>query len=318
MIYIIDYGLAKYYYNETTGQHISFCINKRLTGTSRYASLNTHLGYDQSRRDDLEGIGYSLIYLLKGSLPWQGFQVKNKDQKNSMIMRCKMDMSINELCKGLPDPIIKYMHYCRELSFEETPNYERLISLFKDYFYGMNMKDRFKYDWLLPKLELKDVKRSSSFSIPKNNKRKKASKRISNIGFASLHESPKRIEEAKESKQLILKVPSIIQSSWNESNRAEKDTKECYDSNYGRGSCIFNICGTEEDGKLLYYIDGIPNERPSENNFEVPLFQCRTNFHHWQFPGILKNHLLNLPVNLDVFKRSKSSFSSQRKYEAIS
>ena len=69
MIYIIDYGLAKSYKNPRTGAHISYKTNKYLTGTARYASINTHLGIEQSRRDDLEEIAYTLIYLLKGSLP---------------------------------------------------------------------------------------------------------------------------------------------------------------------------------------------------------------------------------------------------------
>jgi casein kinase 1 len=69
-LFLIDFGLAKRWRNKRTGHHIIFRDGKKLTGTARYASVNTHLGIEQSRRDDMEAISYTLIYLIKGKLPW--------------------------------------------------------------------------------------------------------------------------------------------------------------------------------------------------------------------------------------------------------
>ena len=100
-IYILDFGLAKKFRDSKTHQHISYKENKSLTGTARYASINTHLGIEQSRRDDLEALAHVLIYLSKGKLPWQGVRAKTKEKKHDKILSKKMGTPIEYLCDNI-------------------------------------------------------------------------------------------------------------------------------------------------------------------------------------------------------------------------
>ena len=89
MIYIMDYGLAKKYRNSITGEHIPFKKGKGITGTVRYSSINAQKGNELSRRDDLEGLSYILIYFLNGGLPWSGIKAANKKEKYEKILNVK-------------------------------------------------------------------------------------------------------------------------------------------------------------------------------------------------------------------------------------
>ena len=105
-IYVIDFGLSRRYRDQKTKIHIPYRENKSLTGTARYASINTHLGIEQSRRDDLECLGYVLLYLVRGSLPWQGLKGILPKEKQSAIMEKKMEISPAMLSKNYSSNII--------------------------------------------------------------------------------------------------------------------------------------------------------------------------------------------------------------------
>ncbi|XP_011091295.1 casein kinase 1-like protein 11 isoform X2 [Sesamum indicum] len=151
LVYIIDYGLAKKYRDLQTHKHIPYRENKNLTGTARYASVNTHLGVEQSRRDDLESLGYVLMYFLRGSLPWQGLKAGTKKQKYDKISEKKMLTPIEVLCKSYPSEFISYFHYCRSLRFDDKPDYSYLKRLFRDLFIREGYQFDYVFDWTVLK-----------------------------------------------------------------------------------------------------------------------------------------------------------------------
>ncbi|CAL9123962.1 casein kinase I isoform delta-like [Musa troglodytarum] len=150
-VYIIDFGLAKKYRDSSTHQHIPYRENKNLTGTARYASVNTHLGIEQSRRDDMESLGYVLMYFLRGSLPWQGLKAGTKKQKYEKISERKVATSIEALCRGYPSEFASYFHYCRSLRFDDKPDYAYLKRLFRDLFIHEGFQFDYVFDWTVLK-----------------------------------------------------------------------------------------------------------------------------------------------------------------------
>lgn len=150
---VIDFGLAKKYRDPRTHLHIAYRENKNLTGTARYALVNTHLGIEQLRRDDLELLGYVLIYFCRGLLPWQGLKAATKRQKYDRIMEKKMTTPNNVLTKGLPNEFLEYMDYIKTLRFDDKPDYPYLRKLFRDLFKRENYRYDYVFDWTLYKFQ---------------------------------------------------------------------------------------------------------------------------------------------------------------------
>ena len=146
--YCIDFGLSKRYRHPRTLQHIPHRDGRSLTGTPRYASINNHLGIEQSRRDDLESIGYVLVYFLKGGLPWQGLKARNAQKKYRLILEKKQSITIQQLCDGLPSQFSEYLAYTRSLRFDAKPNMTYLRGLFRDLFHQQGFASGpFEWDW---------------------------------------------------------------------------------------------------------------------------------------------------------------------------
>ena len=154
IVYILDFGLSKKYRSIRTRQHIKFTSNKKLTGTARYASINALKGCEQSRRDDLESIGYVLMNFLKESLPCQGLQINKGEDRYKKIYIKKKNTSAESLCEGFPNEFRDYVNYTRNLGFEDDPDYNYLKSLFFKVLERENCIIDFYYDWMKEKPEI--------------------------------------------------------------------------------------------------------------------------------------------------------------------
>lgn len=155
---VIDFGLAKKYRDPKTHLHIPYRENKNLTGTARYTSINTHLGVEQSRRDDLESLGYVLMYFLRGSLPWQGLKAATKKQKYDRIMEKKMTTPTELLCRGFPSEMAIYLNCCRSLRFDDKPDYSYLRKLFRDLFVREGFQYDYVFDWSVQQRATEEAK----------------------------------------------------------------------------------------------------------------------------------------------------------------
>ena len=131
IIYLIDFGLSKKYRSSITGNHIKCTRIKKFVGSLRYASINALRLREQSRRDDLESIGYMLIYLIKGKLPWDNIKIDNKRTSYLKFSQYKKNISPELLCNNLPEEFLDYIKYVRNLNFEDEPDYNYLKSLFQ-------------------------------------------------------------------------------------------------------------------------------------------------------------------------------------------
>ena len=146
-VYLLDFGLAKKYRSSVTLVQYPLINKKKLTGTARYASINALKGFEQSRRDDLEAVGYVLMYFLRGSLPWQGLAGKNKEERYKRILNKKMETSPYDLCLGFPEEFEKYIEYTRNMEYVEQPLYDTLRGYFIKVLEKENEDFDYIYDW---------------------------------------------------------------------------------------------------------------------------------------------------------------------------
>ena len=182
IVYVIDFGLSKKYWSANTNTHIKFSINKKLTGTARYASVNALRGCEQSRRDDLEAIGYVLMYFLRGSLPWQGLKIDKKDDRYKKIYEKKKATSPEELCSGFPNELCEYIKYTRHLDFEAKPDYIYLKGLLKNIMMKNSFEFDFYYDWCTekPVIAVPSIEAASTTDVSENKERVKTEENVSN------------------------------------------------------------------------------------------------------------------------------------------
>ena len=147
-LYLVDFGLAKKYRSSKTLKQYPYIKKKKLTGTARYASIHAMEEMEQSRRDDLEAVGYVLMYFIRGNLPWQGLKLKSNEDRYKKILDKKKEVSTAELCSECPRIFFDYVDYSKKLGFAEEPNYELYKKKFLNYVVNIK-KEKFDYifDW---------------------------------------------------------------------------------------------------------------------------------------------------------------------------
>ncbi|KAJ3198752.1 casein kinase I [Entophlyctis luteolus] len=184
MVYMVDFGMAKQYRDPKTKAHIPYREKKSLSGTARYMSVNTHLGREQSRRDDLEALGHVFFYFLRGSLPWQGLKAATNKQKYEKIGETKQTTPIAELCEGLPEEFGIYQNYARDLKFDEQPDYEYLKGLLNKVLAKNGYIDDGIYDWMI-ELDNQRVKKERQRPTESSSQRKPADASTAAIVYQS-------------------------------------------------------------------------------------------------------------------------------------
>lgn len=158
--FIVDFGISKVY-RDGNGVHIPYRDKKSFIGTTRYASISAHNGIEISRKDDLESLIYVLVFLFKGSLPWQNLKV-SESEKTKKVGEMKMKLNSEEICKDLPEEFVKFLNYVKNLSFKQNPDYNFLKGLILKIATNNNFQMDNVWDWIMPlKIDVKEKKKTA-------------------------------------------------------------------------------------------------------------------------------------------------------------
>ena len=251
IIYLIDFGLAKKYKSSKGNhEHIKYSENKKLIGTARYASINALKGCEQGRRDDMESLGYVLMYFLRGNLPWQGLKVCKDEDRYKKIYEIKKNTPADELCAGFPKQFCEYIRYTRNLGFEQEPNYDYLKKLIYNVMNKYEYNFDFLFDWGLKKGRNKNNKTKEEPNINNNinddNNSNKFNDKINNNN--DIKNNCKTNEKKK---------PSIINSN-KKNNSATKKILKIKNSKFHQTYCERN---TKQKNLFNKKINGIETKK---------------------------------------------------------
>ena len=202
LIYLIDFGLSEKFQSTKTGKHIKISQLKTFIGSVNFCSSNATRLLQQSRRDDLESIGYMLVYLMKGSLPWQNVKIDNKKENYFKVAQLKKLINPEILCKDLPKEFAQYLRYVKNLKFEEEPNYAYLRNLFVKMMEKQGLEEgRCFFSWVnLNDMNIKYIRREINLS-----KRSSSRKRVINKIRKTLENSRMNHSENKKDKDDFLR-----------------------------------------------------------------------------------------------------------------
>ena len=262
-IYIIDFGLAKKYYSVSRAQHIKFITGKHLVGTASYCGRNAHRGYEQGRRDDIESIGYVLMYFLLGVLPWQGLKAKKNEDQFEKIAQKKYTTSFEELTLGQPEEFLNYFKHVDRLQFEDQPNYVYLIGLFQSVIDKYCQDCLYDFDWKKDSCTYisrgtNNINQQTDISLIVNKNNDASAMDNSNINEEEENEENK--ENGEHNKKRIKKnevfigedkTPMDNKEERNEENNEDNNNKRDKDNNkLRRSKSMLNVRNKKTDKNL--------------------------------------------------------------------
>ena len=236
LIYLIDYGLSKKYKDIKNDIHIPFRNDRPLTGTLRYISINTHKGFEQSRRDDIESACYIIIYFLNGKLNWDGIKCKTKEEKIQKIMEKKEEFKNNKEYKNLHPSFSQIMQYIYNLNFEEKPNYEYIFGVINkglEQFNGESNYEKSLYDWQSIEFVVEPI-----FMIEEIKQKKFLEKRKEEI--KRKEEEEKKEKEEEKNKEIENKLLSHKNNINNQKNKHKNDENKNSNGNNNKKKVIDN------------------------------------------------------------------------------
>ena len=339
MIYIIDFGLAKKYRSSKTLEHIKFRLTKKLTGTTRYASVNALKGGEQSRRDDLESLAYMLFYFLRGNLPWQGAKGLTKEERYKKIYKIKKSTQPDELCMNLPEEFKFLLLYVKNLEFEEDPNYDYCRGLLENVLKKMNEKADNNFSWFKGaatcenklRNQKQNVKKNFGQSIINTTGQTQKSMAVSNLinSMKSFHQNQKLINRIS----VIIsdnKKDSLLNKFNNNYNNNEEDknnsiykkikvrnnSTECRNTNNKNNNFTLNnslIKGVDE--KIKYY----KNQEEKNNNLnngedKADIPKLNTNIVNRQYINFKKSFRNEKNDNNNPSTNHEKKTSKERKF----
>ena len=313
VIYLIDFGLSKKYRSSQTGKHIKFDFTGKLTGTVRFASANALRGGEQSRKDDLESIGYMIIYFMRGKLPWQNITGSKKMERYLKIYKMKKNVKPEQLCKSLPKQMIEYMKYVKQLEFEQDPDYNYLKNLFKSILKQINnTNDQLIFSWIRMS-DLPNLKNPINPATRRDSPQNRLYRKIQN----NLNKENRNNSSDNDSGQNSYQTCTVTTNNNmgvinNNSKDTDVDTNKNYNSKEGFNTMVANF--KTLDQKIIEDLG-----KPSSNDIGPVSIQTENE-------NIKSGKKKNLTVNEDInfksqnMKKKKeiSNFSSDKNKPHIS
>ena len=259
LFYITDFLFAKKYMSSKTGKHIKYSNNYKCPGSITFVSTNVQKGIEPSRRDDIESLFYILLYLMKGSLPWQNKSKDNLMINNNMNKFLKPEV----ICKGLPKETIYFLNYSRKIKFEQMPNYNYLRSLLFNILNYINEKNDLRFYWIKNDLNIKNNrKRGLTFGKYKNSINK-----IVNLGKIKCDNYDQKTKDLLNEFALDIFVDELY--NFNKKNRAKSEKKK-NNSNKSKLSLSVNDFFSFGDKKIgiLNKKEKLFEENKNEDNIQ--------------------------------------------------